>query len=1207
MESAERVAVEAVDTIPAAMQSIREDWPDCVLLEGTDAALDHVALLEAARAHAPTLPIVLLTTADQGDLIDRAQAAGVTEYLLEDDVGREWEQIASLLADLAAYGTNHDEVLTAEARARTAIDAAPDLVGIVRNGQWVRLNRSGLQLLHSPPRSAVEGAAVDAWVEAAGAPLENLIDAVGGDGPVLQTVEGHLDQENGQRLPVDITVAAVSWADQPATVLIARERTDGEHVLDTDLKARAFDAAPIGVAIADATQPDNPLVYVNERTQSMTGYDAEEMLGRNCRFLQGPETDPERVAEIREAIENERAATVQLRNERRDGTPFWNRLSIAPIRDGERVTHFVGFQQDVTPEKNREQSLDRFKRAVEAAGHAIYVTDAAGEIQYVNPAFESVTGYDREDAIGETPRILKSGAMEPGYYEALWETITGGEVWEEKVINRRKSGERYQAEQTIAPITEDGEPTAFVAIQTEVTERERLEDRVEIALNETEAVIFEIDTLSGELFVRSGDATLVEPDGSQLDSPDSFLEAMVHPADRDGFESALSSLQSGVEDEVSLDFRTREDPPRWLRSHFFRNDDQRIVGLARDITERKAREQTLRQYEQAVESSKDLLIALDTDLTYLFANQAYRQYHGLGEADVTDRRLSDVLDPDVYERVEGYLQTALHGRPVQIEMTREHPKRGERVFDIRLFPLEGPEGEVDGLGASMRDITEKREHQAAVEHESELRRVLSVVNQSLVRAPDLETALERATEIIGGSTAFGCAMTSLQDARVANVNCSEGADLTEADVQELHDQEYREAVFAAGTLEIDDVTAAPYEQHPSETPSHSGVAVSLDHDGDRYGVLTVHFPPGTPPTEEAISVLETVASDVGYFVANEELRRRHRIVAEIVERIDDPVMLQDQDGAFRIVNQALVDFAGLDRASLVGADESAFMDETSVERIEAKKRAVLESESPTAYQVSPTFPDGRERTFSTVRYPSYDETGEIDGTMAICRDVTELEEHQRQLRVLDRVLRHNVSNNMNVVRGYAEMIRADAGPEIASRAAKIVANSDKLLSIAEKQRKITEFLSESDPVERVELGAILRRVVARARRAHPAVSISLSAPESISVLAIPALEEAIEELVTNSIEHRDGHPPNPEIDVGVAESAVRITVRDDNPAISAMDRAILRGEDTLDRLRHGSGLGLWLVKLIVDHSNGGLAYATGDPRGNAVTITLKRP
>lgn len=1198
--------VRTADSAAAAMQSIREDWPDAVLLRDED-GLDALALVQAIRAHAPALPVVLLVESGRRELIEPARRAGITEHLFEADVAGAWPEVASLLADLATRADRHANVLQTQHRQSTAIDDAPDVVGIVRNGRWVSLNRTGMERLGSPPRSTVEGEPIAPWVETERAGIGAVLEGVGGDGPAVRTVDGHLVREDGRRLPVVLTLAAISWDGRPATALIARDRADNGLVLDPGLKTRAFDAAPIGIAIADATRPDNPLVYVNERTQSMTGYDAEAMLGRNCRFLQGPETDPERVAEVRAAIAEARPVTVQLRNYREDGTVFWNRLSIAPIRDGETVTHFVGFQQDVTDEKNREQSLDRFKRAVEAAGHAIYVTDADGEIEYVNPAFESITGYDREEAVGRTPSILKSGAMGPEYYEALWETITDGGIWEEALINQRQSGERYRVEQTIAPIVEDGEPTAFVAIQTDVTERERLEDRVEIALTETDSVIFEIDTLDGQVFAKSGEASLFGSEGDRVEGRNSFLETMVHPRDTETFESAVSALQSGVEEDVSLDVRTDEEPPRWLRCHLFRNEDQRIVGLAQDITERKTREQTLRQYEQAVESSKDLLFALDPDFSYLFANQAYRQYHGLGDTDVTERQLSSVLDPATFERLEGYLQTALHGRPVQTQMRREHPRRGKRVFDIRLFPLEGPEGAVNGVGASMRDITEKREHQAAVEHESELRRVLSAVNQSLVRAPDVETALERTTEIIGGSTAFGCALTSLQDSTVATVNCTEGSELTEADVRGVHDTAYREAVFEAGTLEIEDVTAPPYEQHPSGAPSHAGIAVSLDHDGDRYGVLTVHLLPGSPPTGEAISVLETVASDVGYFVANEELRQRHRRIAEIVERIDDPVMLQDRAGNFRIVNQALIEFAGLDREQLLGADESAFMDAKSAERIERKKATVLAEESPVAYQVSPTFPDGRERTFSTVRYPSQDGTGEIDGTMAICRDVTELEDHQRQLRVLDRVLRHNVSNDMNVVRGYAEMIRNDGPAEFADHAEKIIASSDKLLSITAKQRKITEFLATAKANERVDLGAVSRRVVGRLRQTYPEVAISIEAPESAPVWVNPAIEEALEELLANSIEHRDRRPPNPAIVLDVGEEIVEVRVRDDNPRIPAMDRAILAGEGELDRLRHGSGLGLWLVKLVVDHSNGELAYEAGDPRGNAVTISLNRP
>lgn len=125
---------------------------------------------------------------------------------------------------------------------------------------------------------------------------------------------------------------------------------------------------------------------------------------------------------------------------------------------------------DVT-EVGNSGDIEGFRQAIEAAGHAIFITDTDGDITYVNPAFERITGYTASEALGQTPRILKSDEMNEQYYERLWRTIIEGEVWDELVINRRKSGELYYARQTIAPVVDDdGEPVEFVAIQTDISE-----------------------------------------------------------------------------------------------------------------------------------------------------------------------------------------------------------------------------------------------------------------------------------------------------------------------------------------------------------------------------------------------------------------------------------------------------------------------------------------------------------------------------------------------------------------------------------------------------------------------------------------------------------------------------------------------------------------------------------------------------------------
>jgi PAS domain S-box-containing protein len=132
------------------------------------------------------------------------------------------------------------------------------------------------------------------------------------------------------------------------------------------LKDRALDVAAEGITIADARLPVRPLIYANDGFERLTGYPVGEVLGRNCRFLQGPDSDPAAVAEIRAAITEQRECIVEILNYRRDGSSFWNRLSITPVRDESGVvTHYIGIQSDVTARREAEDGLRRAKAVLD--------------------------------------------------------------------------------------------------------------------------------------------------------------------------------------------------------------------------------------------------------------------------------------------------------------------------------------------------------------------------------------------------------------------------------------------------------------------------------------------------------------------------------------------------------------------------------------------------------------------------------------------------------------------------------------------------------------------------------------------------------------------------------------------------------------------------------------------------------------------------
>ena len=230
------------------------------------------------------------------------------------------------------------------------------------------------------------------------------------------------------------------------------------------------------------------ILEVNERAAELFGYDREDLVGQGIEDVSSSvglpaKTRPKEL--LGQAAAGE-STTVEWRATDSDGTDFWVEAALSPVEMGGE-TRVLASIRTVEDRARRERELRTFRSAVENAGHSIYWTDSNGVIEYANPAFESVTGYDRDEAVGLTPRLFKSGEMDETYYEDLWETITAGEVFEHEVVNEDADGERFVINQTIAPITNDtGEVERYVAVNSDITERRRRERRLEAEKDRSE-------------------------------------------------------------------------------------------------------------------------------------------------------------------------------------------------------------------------------------------------------------------------------------------------------------------------------------------------------------------------------------------------------------------------------------------------------------------------------------------------------------------------------------------------------------------------------------------------------------------------------------------------------------------------------------------------------------------------------------------------
>jgi len=242
-----------------------------------------------------------------------------------------------------------------------------------------------------------------------------------------------------------------------------------------------------GITISDSSLPDNPLIFVNPAYEEMTGYSFEESAGRNCRYLQSPDVDQEDQLDIiRKAIKNRQECLVVLKNYRKDGSMFWNELSLSPIlNDTGEPSYFLGIQRDVTNQvimqeaiigKNDELAFQKF--ALDE--HAIVsIANVAGNITYVNDKFCTISGYDREELLGKNHKIVKSDEHSDAFFVDMWKTISSGCSWHGEIKNINKNGSHYWVKTTIVPTLNDvGKPYQYVGIRTEITERKHAEEKL---------------------------------------------------------------------------------------------------------------------------------------------------------------------------------------------------------------------------------------------------------------------------------------------------------------------------------------------------------------------------------------------------------------------------------------------------------------------------------------------------------------------------------------------------------------------------------------------------------------------------------------------------------------------------------------------------------------------------------------------------------
>ena len=412
--------------------------------------------------------------------------------------------------------------------------------------------------------------------------------------------------------------------------------------------------------------------------------------------------------------------------------------SVQSLRQSQReLRHLNENLEEIVLERTAE--LKKLSEAVEHSPASVVVTDKDGIIEYVNPRFSEVTGYTVEEAIGQNPRVLKSGDLPKSYYKELWDTILSGKDWRGEFINKRKNGEEFWESASISPILDDeGEITHFVAVKEDITERKAAEEALRaseeksrLLLESVAEGIFGVDLDGKVAFINPAANRMLGYGPDELIGHD--VHEKIHHSHADG--SAYSKSEcpmylthaDGTDHHVADEVLWRKDgtqfPVEYSSMPIKKNGQ--VVGAVvtfMDITDRKKMEAALRETQERVMQAAEISMfgfwemdlnsqeyAMTDSLWKLFGTTAEKE----GGYAITEQELMErFIPPEDVHLHEAHLQAALiakDSKPRSME-TRFIKANGEMRYGRAQYQIVfDQEGKPMKAFGSFHDFTERKQ------------------------------------------------------------------------------------------------------------------------------------------------------------------------------------------------------------------------------------------------------------------------------------------------------------------------------------------------------------------------------------------------------------------------------------------------------------------------------------------------------------------
>jgi len=616
-----------------------------------------------------------------------------------------------------------------------------------------------------------------------------------------------------------------------------------------------------------------------------------------------------------------------------------------------------------------------------------------------------------------------------------------------------------------------------------------------------------------------------------------------------------------------------------------------IIGVARDITDQKEQEEKLRRTDRRFETVLDTMSAVvflkDTDGEYLLMNRAGRELFGLDTEDIVGQTDDDLFPPDVAEAARSDDQRVFEdGEVIEIEETVP-TNAGMTARITRKSPVYDDDGEITALCGVSTEITEQKRREQELQRLKE-RFELAVEGANLgVWEWDLESDEVVWTESM--ERLFGVDPGTFEGTYEAFTEYVHPDDLSRLETE------------IERTVSTDEPLRTEYriQTEGGEKLWVEGRAeLVADADGSRrmIGIVT-----DITDRKEYRDALKA---------AQEELR-------QVIDLVPDLIFAKSRDGEYLLANEATAEAYGLTPGEVEGKCEADIIPNLNdseefrtddVEVIESgEPRTIPEEELMTA--------EGERRILETTKIPYQIPGNGEDAVLGYARDVTELKEYEQRLEaqrdnleVINQVVRHDIRNEIQLMLGYAEILREHVAEDDVEYVRQILTAARDALDITTTAREVTEAMlrSEADRSP-INVRHVLETQIDDAQAIHERTIISVEGTiPNVEVLADDMLESVFRNLLNNAVVHNDKELRKVTVSATPHDEMVRIRVADNGPGIPDDRKETVFGKEHKGLDSPGTGVGLYLVDTLINQYGGDVWIEDNDPDGAIFILELPR-